>query len=155
MKKRIIAILVMVFVLSVSVFLNELSRRPNTEIFVETLLSLPDFKDARKIEKLPETYQMAKEYGANEIIVYSVPNGVSTEFAVIEMEDKDAYKSSEKVVEVLEKRVSELKEAFSYSEIELRRLSDARIINSGKYVILAVYDSDRTAEKLIHSVLDR
>ena len=155
MKKRLIAILVMVFVLSVSVFLNELSRRPNTEIFVETLLSLPDFKDARLLKTLPETYQMAKEYGINEIIVYSVPNGTSTEFAVIEMEDKDAYKSSEKVVEVLEKRVSELKEAFSYSEIELRRLSDARIINSGKYVILAVYDSDRTAEKLIHSVLDR
>ncbi len=155
MKKRIIAIAVMVLILSVSVFLSELSRRPNTDVFVETLLSLPGLRDARQLDTLPETYQKAKECGASEIVVYTVPNGVSTEFAVIKMMEEDEYKSSEAVVEVLEERVLELKDAFSYSEIEQRRLSDSRIINSGKYVILAIYDSDRTAEKLIHSILDR
>ena len=153
MKKRIIAILVMVFILAVSVFLSELYRRPNTDVFVNTLLSLPEYRDARELKNIPETYQKAKEYGASKIIVYSVPNGVSTEFAVIKMMEEDA--SGEAVVEVLKERISELKKAFSYSEEETRRLSDARIINSGKYVFLAVYDSDQTAEKLIHSVLDR
>ncbi|MDO4618110.1 MAG: DUF4358 domain-containing protein [Clostridia bacterium] len=152
MKKRIISAVILLLICSVSVFSNELRMRPSTEFFEEKFMTLPGYREANMQKSMPEIYQKAYDVGAKDILVYTATDGSAREFAIIEMKEDNLNPNG--IIEVMKERLSEKEAEFAGNEAEIVRISDSRTVAKGKMVVMAVYDSERTAENLIHAVFD-
>ena len=142
MKKSVACVLLAAMVLLMfTACADEANRVLDTSKLADDLLAGVVFGD--ELAELPDTY-IGRYYRFDsaqtaEIIIYvSTTSATAEEFAIVTAADIGQVDS---IKEVLQKRVNDQIAVYeSYSPTEVKKLNDAKIFSSGKYVILVVAD---------------
>ncbi len=146
-KKTLLHAGMMIFLSGVFIFFVQLKQRPDIWKISNILLSLPGYERAVLQETAQGAYTELEDLDIKDFCIYKNDDSTAREFAVCRVKDE---KSADAVITVFQKRAAELEERFSQNEPELHRISYFRIISTEKFVTFTVYDSENTAENLLH-----
>ncbi|MBS7298435.1 MAG: DUF4358 domain-containing protein [Eubacteriales bacterium] len=147
-KRGVIWALIMVFLCSSFIFATEFVRRPGVDGMCKHILLLPGYEGAQLITELPGAYSDIEALGVKDIRVYKMNDGTSKEFAVIWLKDKDSL--DQNVIELLQKRKEELKNAFDGNDVETERIDRSRIIEGNDFMVYIVYDTEGDANEAVY-----
>lgn len=147
-KKAAIWAMVMVLLCSSFIFVTEFVRRPGVDGACKHILSLPGYTGAQLMTELSGAYAELESLGLKDIRVYKMNDGTSKEFAVMWYKDKASQIQS--VIELLNKRTEELKNAFAGNYEETERIDRSRIIEGHDFMVYVVYDIEGTANEAVY-----
>lgn len=141
-RATIMAVLGFLFMFCVSFTL-----RPGVENICDLFLSLDGYSDMIEISP-QDSYMQLSDIGITKAKIFISTDGSSREFAVVKT---DKSEQTDKAITIFQARADELMAKFADNPDELLRIKYFRIVNIDSYVTFTVYDTDSTAENLIHN----